>query len=279
MTIQAPVKSEPEETPARKVEATAHPMNVATVASFDVRNLSSQQAGPLASHDVATKANQAEDELSVSGPGRRVHFPLDIPASPPKAEKPHSPIRHTRIPSTGNRATVMEVAQALQARDVQHVVQVPEALPDPVVPSTAVGSDVGAVKPDVKSMIAGWGLPQAQPQAPEEVAPPAPPPMERRKSSQEKYSAFSLPTLIEEKTPVQSPAGTLSRDSGRSSLPVIVEVKVAGHPVEPSPVPEKASIPTTVEEPTQQVPEAVSAPPVVEDKFVHLRELFVLVVV
>lgn len=39
------------------------------------------------------------------------------------------------------------------------------------------------------------------------------PPLEKRKSSYEKYSAFILPPLAEERTPVASPAGTLKSEA------------------------------------------------------------------
>ena len=39
------------------------------------------------------------------------------------------------------------------------------------------------------------------------------PPLEKRKSSYEKYSAFIMPPLAEERTPVTSPAGTLKSEA------------------------------------------------------------------
>ena len=57
---------------------------------------------------------------------------------------------------------------------------------------------------DVKSMIASWGVGNGTP------APISP---TRRTSSYEKYSAFVLPPLVEEKTPVASPANTLPRNA------------------------------------------------------------------
>ena len=165
----------------------------------------------------------------------------------------------------------MDVAQALQAHEEQTKKLTHEELakaPPPteviVVPSPAVGSDAHAPAPmpDVKSMAANWG----QQANAEVVTPEAPPPLERRKSwyQAEKYSAFTLPPLFEEKTPVQSPAGTLSREAGKA----ITEVKVSA----PEVVDEKVDL--VVPQPAIISQESVKAPPPpVEDKFVHLSKL------
>nr|VWO97078.1 Mixed-linked glucanase [Ganoderma boninense] len=63
------------------------------------------------------------------------------------------------------------------------------------------------------------------------------PPLEKRKSSYEKYSAFIMPPLAEERTPVASPAGTLKSEAApppeafveeeEEWEPPVVETKVA----------------------------------------------------
>lgn len=90
-----------------------------------------------------------------------------------------SPMKQGRIPSTRNRATVMDVAQALS--------------------EAQQGNDCA-------------------------LSPPAPriPPLssqaEKRKPSVEKYSSFTMPPLKEEKTPISSPAGTLTKSFGEALL-------------------------------------------------------------
>jgi len=90
-----------------------------------------------------------------------------------------SPAKHGRIPSTGNRATVMDVAQALN--EVQQ------------------GNDS-----------------TVRPQSPRSLSPN--PQNEKSKSSFEKYSSFMMPPLKEERTPVSSPAGTLAKSAGEALL-------------------------------------------------------------
>jgi hypothetical protein len=89
------------------------------------------------------------------------------------------PSKHSRIPSTGNRATVMDVAQVLYAHS-----------PEPE-PSSEVNSMPAAAN-QLRNLI------------------PSAVQMEKRKSNQEKYSAMMLPSLKEEPTPTTSPAGTIS---------------------------------------------------------------------
>ncbi|KAH9945670.1 hypothetical protein B0H21DRAFT_860691 [Amylocystis lapponica] len=118
--------------------------------------------------------------------------------------------RHTRIPSTGNRATVMDVAQAFHARGA---IEPPNsttstgAVVTPVdeVSLTKSESEEDALPlPDVKSLVANWGPGNGAVHLPS---------ADKRKSSFEKYSAIALPPLQEEKTPVSSPAGTLARST------------------------------------------------------------------
>lgn len=90
-----------------------------------------------------------------------------------------SPMKQGRIPSTRNRATVMDVAQALsEARQ---------------------GNDC-ALSPPVPRI------------------PPLSSQAEKRKPSVEKHSSFTMPPLKEEKTPVSSPAGTLTKSSEEALL-------------------------------------------------------------
>ncbi|KAF8161209.1 hypothetical protein B0H34DRAFT_796031 [Crassisporium funariophilum] len=132
------------------------------------------------------------------------------PSLPVRAERSpsfSSPGRHVRIPSTGNRATVMEVAQAL--------VDFPTAenSPGPVSPTPTPSKQEVNQTPESPSKTRNTF---SQIQA------------EKRKSSYEKYSAIILPPLKEEATPIQSPAGTLTRADirlnsilpGDESLPV-----------------------------------------------------------
>ncbi|KAI0769641.1 hypothetical protein BD413DRAFT_477512 [Trametes elegans] len=153
--------------------------------------------------------------------------------TPPQSsgqKPPASPAKHTRIPSTGNRATVMDVAQVfsevLQA--TSPVATSPDDTQRPLPPPPV---DVAAAKakdeneeeeeayepPSVKNLVANWG-PRSNGSAPT----PAPPQLERRKSNYDKYSAFVMPPLKEEKTPAPSPAGTLAR-SGAAPIPEVVK--------------------------------------------------------
>ncbi|KAF8515440.1 hypothetical protein JB92DRAFT_2914786 [Gautieria morchelliformis] len=133
------------------------------------------------------------------------------PASPTSSldEHPMTPSRHSRIPSTGQRATVMDVAHALQQHE-QHIRETswtPEPEPEPrEVPArqeTLSGNDVvdEAPRADVKAAIAGWGrnFVSGGQQT------------ERRRSSYDRFSGPTLPPLVEEKTPAATPQGSLSR--------------------------------------------------------------------
>ncbi|KAG2129838.1 uncharacterized protein EDB93DRAFT_1095220, partial [Suillus bovinus] len=84
-----------------------------------------------------------------------------------------------RIPNTGNRATVMDIAQTL---------------------SEAQEGNDRALSPPAHSIL------------------PLSSQAEKGKSSGEKYVSFMMPPLKEEKTPVSSPAGTLAKSSGEALL-------------------------------------------------------------
>ncbi|KAL5484982.1 hypothetical protein ACEPAI_7624 [Sanghuangporus weigelae] len=128
--------------------------------------------------------------------------PLSVGARQERVKSPSSPAKHGRIPSTGSRATVMDVAQALNA-------------------SVAAGSPVSPVAPKLpRSRFAppaagdndrqrdpgGWSEAEN-----ERTITPAIIKAERRRSTYERYSNFTLPVLPEEKTPVSSPVGTLKK--------------------------------------------------------------------
>jgi hypothetical protein len=100
--------------------------------------------------------------------------------------------KHSRIPSTGKRATVMDVAQALHESS-NHAT------------NTVDRFEKISSNPDPS--------PSAKLNRPQNTLPFAVN-AEKRKSSYEKYSAIILPPLKEEATPVPSPAGSLSRMPG-----------------------------------------------------------------
>lgn len=113
----------------------------------------------------------------------------------------------------------MDVALALSEHEAQARNSTTEILHEPVIqtapepkvesPTTQEDDEMEEplVIPDVKSMVANWGPRNG-----------ASGPVEKRKSSYEKYSAFILPPLTEEKTPINSPAGTLRNRGAVPSL-------------------------------------------------------------
>lgn len=109
--------------------------------------------------------------------------------------------------------------------------------------------DNPAPKPDVKSMIASWGPHNDNASAPHGAA-------DKRKSSYEKYSAFTLTPLVEEKTPVPSPAGTLTRNAIPPSVDTVLEEEIPA----PLPVSQDAT-PSASEKPVKNA---------VVDAYVHL---------
>ncbi|KAH9830829.1 uncharacterized protein C8Q71DRAFT_716327 [Rhodofomes roseus] len=160
------------------------------------------------------------------------------PTSKPAKEKPPaSPARHTRIPSTGNRATVMDVAQALAAQTAA-AEQKPQEDQVPEEPSP----------PDVKSVTANW--------APRNGA--ARPDPDKRMSSYERYSAIVMPPVEEEKTPAPSPAGTLARSSALVFPDAIAEVELEVTPaaVERPAEPSTASAEAVAEQPATAATES-----------------------
>lgn len=163
--------------------------------------------------------------------------PSSLSSSVAKKEKsPTSPSRHVRIPSTGNRATVMDVAQALH----EHVTREPSKSdadgkpPSPVAQKglefALSGEDEQEItRPDVKVTVTNWGkqnsAPQPTPSKPEQI--------EWRRS---RYSVNSaMPPLQEEPTPTPTPAVTLARNA-ISSVQVEVAVEPEVIPVKQGPV-------------------------------------------
>ncbi|KAI0823308.1 hypothetical protein BC628DRAFT_524655 [Trametes gibbosa] len=198
------------------------------------------------------------DSISQLMPPQPAQSPSTTPPQSATQKPPASPARHTRIPSTGNRATVMDVAQAfsevLQSTSPLSVSPIETKPPQPT-PSTeskpvapkddAQEGEESWEPPSVKNVVANWG-PRSNGASPT-LTPPA---MERRRSSYDKYSAFVLPPLKEEKTPVSSPAGTLARGASPAVEPVkeefalptaeeetAADVVVAVEPVEVKPQP------------------------------------------
>ncbi|KAF5317005.1 hypothetical protein D9611_003938 [Ephemerocybe angulata] len=128
--------------------------------------------------------------------------PINVASSPPSDYKPYhtppSPGLQPRIPSTGSRATVMEVAQAL----VEHA----------VAENASVVPTIASPRPAEERAVA---------EKPEQLRSPTlrhnftPASVEKRKSS---YDSFAtLPPLKEEATPAPSPANTLTRSIGRAA--------------------------------------------------------------
>lgn len=111
---------------------------------------------------------------------------------------PPSPTRHARIPSTGNRALVMEVAQALSDAAQQQEKEKEEKEKE----NTSVSAPAPAptFMPARQAPSTGLGGPAT----------------EKRKSSYERYSAIAMPPLVEERTPAATPAHTLSRNAGQN---------------------------------------------------------------
>lgn len=140
---------------------------------------------------------------AVSPPSPPLTPPLVVRSESTQSRPPQSP-RHSRIPSTGNRPTVMDVAQAFS-------VAANGSLPS----SPTVTSPRSPVPPEEPQMHAhdherdpgGWGEPDTN----ERTITPAMLKAERRRSNYEKYANFMLPVLTEEKTPAPSPVQTLKQ--------------------------------------------------------------------
>jgi hypothetical protein len=126
------------------------------------------------------------------------HSP-NILAEPPVQSHAPSPVettnvRHTRIPSTGNRATVMDVAQIMNEQSDDNVIPPQDS----------------AANPDVSPIVQPLANRTSRNLAVNQV--------EKRRSSYEKYSSIILPPLQEETTPAVSPAGTLASNVVRQFI-------------------------------------------------------------
>lgn len=118
---------------------------------------------------------------------------------------PLSPGRHARIPSTGNRATVMDVAQSWS----EHHARGPSETADVRLSDNEDTSSDDERPEDLEKLAEAMPRPRA-------TSPPSNQ-SEKRRSNYEKYSAIILPSLPEEKTPAPSPAVTLSKASTQTN--------------------------------------------------------------
>lgn len=151
-------------------------------------------------------------------------LPPPSPRSPTSEYKaPPSPSTgHVRIPSTGSRATVMEVAQAMS----EHAAASKDASP--------IASPVVPPPPQVETSTSS-GRQELRGSSPRQNLSPGT--TEKRKSS---YDSFiTLPPLEEEATPAQSPANTLSRSDGRSVSVGSMQPIVESAPAPPASCPEE----------------------------------------
>ncbi|KAF9792515.1 hypothetical protein BJ322DRAFT_52505 [Thelephora terrestris] len=166
----------------------------------------------------------------------------------PQPRRPAVPHKPSRIPSTGSRARVMDVAQVWSEHEKQSSQDAPSpriGSPNNLIefhPVQPVGTEAGfdrqrelemerereqerkeqdwPPKLDVKVAVAGRDTQASGPRSPaveeneKETSlklPDLPNPTEKKKSSWEKYSEFIMPALEEEWTPVPSPMPTLNK--------------------------------------------------------------------
>lgn len=156
----------------------------------------------------------AKEEITISPPSPPLTPPLSVAARQERERSTPSPVRHGRIPSTGSRATVMDVAQAFNNVGASPVS--PSVPKSPGFP-TAPRSPIPRVKKEDERT--GEGDPGRWEEAENErTITPATMKAERRRSTIEKYASFTLPVLPEENTPESSPAGTLKRGVDVSTL-------------------------------------------------------------
>lgn len=161
-------------------------------------------APPSQNVHIVGEVASPQNDLFTS-PRLSLTLPIDPPSQPLSsitlpvnvAKVPPSPRRHSRIPSTGSRITVMEVSQSLN--DVAMSQNPLESCTSPINSVDEPDSPVEITSRTTLSQI------QA----------------EKRKSSYEKYSAIILPPLKEEPTPTQTPLGTLTRIKENQHQPSI----------------------------------------------------------
>ncbi|KAL1673762.1 hypothetical protein EV122DRAFT_221985 [Schizophyllum commune] len=145
--------------------------------------------------------------------------PVAFPTSSTSPEPPRSPApgqhRHTRIPSTGNRATVMDLAQVFNEQKERKQEEAPKEEPKQLSPPSLV-----VEPPKVESPLASPTSPK-QDASPESTSPRLRHAhagiAEKRRSQYEavrQSSVMTLPPLKEEATPVPTPVGTMKSPSG-----------------------------------------------------------------
>lgn len=219
--VEPPMSQSYTATHTQTEEATVAPSTESSVRSDKIRRLQETWANkgpigvkplrkptppsPTATNSAPSWANNNANKRALPGLAAvtSVVSPPSPPLTPPLAEKqdiksPSSPVR-PRIPSTGSRPTVMDVAQSFN-KGATHTSEPPKS---PVFPRTArspVVSEFNAEDPG------GWDE-----EISERTITPAVMKAERRRSNYEKYSNFTLPVLPEEKTPAPSPMGTLTK--------------------------------------------------------------------
>ncbi|KAI5828968.1 hypothetical protein K523DRAFT_243224 [Schizophyllum commune Tattone D] len=145
--------------------------------------------------------------------------PVAFPTSSTSPEPPRSPApgqhRHTRIPSTGNRATVMDLAQVFNEQKERKQEEAPKEEPKQLSPPSLV-----VEPPKVESPLASPTSPK-QDASLESTSPRLRHAhagiAEKRRSQYEavrQSSVMTLPPLKEEATPVPTPVGTMKSPSG-----------------------------------------------------------------
>lgn len=201
-----------------------------------------RKASSVVESNVNTQFNQAPSYVKRALPGLvnnnddkgAIVSPPSPPPTPPlvvrtesstPSRPPQSP-RHSRIPSTGSRPTVMDVAQAFSAAAASSgnspaspVLTSPRS-PPPMQTQRAQAPQepqMRATMYDPERDPGGWGEPDTN----ERTITPAMLKAERRRSNYEKYANFVLPVLKEEKTPAPSPVQTLKeKDIAGSAVAV-----------------------------------------------------------
>jgi hypothetical protein len=195
--------------------------------------------GMTARSPASPPQDQSLPQQSVTGRRAPPDMTTPTPQSFDKEDKsPVSPVRHSRIPSTGNRATVMDVAHALN--DPEHVLEVVASSSQPVM--MTLPKHIPPFEDDITtSNDQAVSIPPARHTMPSAVQ------SERRKSNYERYSAVMLPPLLEENSPAPSPAATLSRstDLGTPLTGVPADEAPRGGSNAASHVTSKLEMPTT----------------------------------
>ncbi|KAG7098692.1 hypothetical protein E1B28_000605 [Marasmius oreades] len=137
---------------------------------------------------------------------------VQSPRTQVESHRSVTPVRHTRIPSTGNRATVMDIAQVFD----EETERPPTASPTEAEPAVEIDATFNGVPPESEDVT--HHLPTLTASN-----------LERRRSTFEKYAVPPLPPLKEEATPLSTPSGTLTRadSEGRKYLQGVFDGQVA----------------------------------------------------